>query len=126
MPHATTSQLIQRALQAHTLIPGFNIPYLPIIKPVVQALKDCNSFGLVSVAELEWAKFESKSLEAVRDEYNKFKLPRHTRLHLDHIPVINEDNLPVDYAEIIGRALGAGYESVMVDGPRLPFEENVA
>jgi fructose/tagatose bisphosphate aldolase len=47
-------------------------------------------------------------------------------LHLDHVPVLDEDNLRVDYIPIITRALKAGYGSVMVDGSRLAFDDNVA
>lgn len=126
MAYVSIQQLVERACLSGTVIPAFNIPYLPMAEPVVKALKDCNSFGMLVVARLEWVKFESKSLEAVRDEYEKFKLPGHTRLHLDHIPVIDEDDLRVDYADDIRRAIDAGYESVMVDGSRLPLEENIA
>ena len=126
MPSASIAQLMLRARRSGIVIPAFNIPYLPMVEPVVRALKDCNSFGLVMVARLEWEKFESGSLEAVRDEYARFSLPGHTRLHLDHVPVIDEDGLRVDYAGIIRRAIDAGYESVMVDGSRLPFSENAA
>jgi fructose-bisphosphate aldolase class II len=126
MPYASTKELVLRACKAGIAIPAFNIPYLPMMEPVVSALKDCNSLGLVMVARLEWEKFESRSLEAIRDEYDKVKLPGHTRLHLDHVPVIDEDGLRVDYEAIIRRAITAGYESVMVDGSRLPLEENIA
>jgi fructose-bisphosphate aldolase, class II len=126
MPYASTKELILRACKSGIAIPAFNIPYLPMIEPVVRALKDCNSIGLVMVARLEWEKFESRSLEAIRDEYDKFKLSGHTRLHLDHVPVIDEDGLRVDYEGIIRRAIDAGYESVMVDGSRLSLEENIA
>jgi len=126
MPYASTQQLVERACQSGSVIPAFNIPYLPMVEPVVKALKDCNSFGMLVVARLEWVKFESKSLEAVRDEYEKFKLPGHTRLHLDHVPVIDEDDLRVDYVDDIRRAIDVGYESVMVDGSRLPLSENLA
>lgn len=126
MSYIPTKQLMERACSAGVAVPAFNIPHLPMVEPVVRALKECNSFGLLAVARLEWEKFGSQSLEAVRDEYEKNKLPGHTRLHLDHVPVIDEDDLRVDYMEIIGRALDAGYESVMVDGSRLPFEENIA
>ncbi|TAN36078.1 MAG: class II fructose-bisphosphate aldolase [Verrucomicrobia bacterium] len=126
MAYASTRELVERARRAGIVIPAFNIPYLPMIEPVVRALQDERSFGLVMVARLEWEKFESRSLEAIRDEYEKFKLSGHTRLHLDHVPVIDEDNLQVDYVEIIGRAIRAGYESVMVDGSRLPLAENIA
>jgi len=120
-----TSDLIQNAWKAGTVIPGFNIPYLPMMEPVVRALKDTNSFGLIMVARLEWIKFESGSLKAIRDEYLKLKDENHTRLHLDHVPVIDEDDLRVDYAKIIEEAISLGYESVMVDGSRLSLEENI-
>lgn len=120
-----TAELVRRALKTGTAVPGFNIPYLPMMGPVVEALRDANSFGLVMVARLEWVKFESGSLEAVREEYERVKDLEHTRLHLDHVPAIDEDDLDVDYKEIIGRAIRAGYDSVMVDGSRLPLEENI-
>jgi len=121
-----TADLVHRALKTGTVIPGFNIPYLPMMEPVVRALRDTNSFGLIMVARLEWVKFESGSLEAVRDEYERVKDLNHTRLHLDHVPVIDEDDLRVDYEEIVERAVSAGYGSVMVDGSRLPLEGNIA
>jgi ketose-bisphosphate aldolase len=65
-------------------------------------------------------------LEAIRDEYERVKDLHHTRLHLDHVPVIDEDGLRVDYLEIIDRAVRAGYDSVMVDGSRLPLDGNIA
>ncbi|MFC1597342.1 class II fructose-bisphosphate aldolase [Planctomycetota bacterium] len=120
-----TAELVHRALKAGTVIPGFNIPYLPMMEPVVRALRDTNSFGLVMVARLEWVKFESGSLEAIRDEYQRVKDLNHTRLHLDHVPVIDEDDLEVDYKDTIDRAVKAGYDSVMVDGSRLPLEGNI-
>lgn len=128
MPDAMpgTGVLMRRAMAAGIAVPGFNIPYLPMMAPVVRALADTGSFGLIMVARLEWLKFEAGSLESVREEYERVKNTAHTRLHLDHVPVIDEDGLRVDYESIIGRALELGYESVMVDGSRLPLEENIA
>ena len=120
-----TADLVHRALKTGAVIPGFNIPYLPMMEPVVRALRDTNSFGLVMVARLEWVKFESGSLEAIRDEYERVKDLNHTRLHLDHVPVIDEDGLRVDSEQIVQRAVRAGYGSVMVDGSRLPLEGNI-
>ncbi len=121
-----TRSLVLRARRCGIVIPAFNIPYLPMMEPVVRALHDCNSFGLVMVARLEWLKFQAGSLRAVRDEYRKVGDRRHTRLHLDHVPVIDEDNRRVDFEHVIGEALDLGYESVMVDGSRLPLAENIA
>jgi fructose/tagatose bisphosphate aldolase len=74
---------------------------------------------------LEWIKFDAGSTRAVYEEYQRCRDTRHTRLHLDHIPVIDEDGERPDYLEIIREAIEIGYQSVMVDGSRLPFEENV-
>jgi len=125
MAKRTTSEIMQNAWKAGVVVPAFNIPYLPMVEPVVRALRDARAFGLVQVARPEWMKFEARSMRAVRDEYEKFKDERFTRLHLDHVPVIDEDQLRVDFLAIIKESLELGYESVMVDGSRLSLEENI-
>lgn len=120
------SSIVRRAWQAGTVVPGFNIPYLPMMEPVVRALRDSGSFGLIMVARLEWLKFQSGSLAAVQAEYARVGDARHTRLHLDHVPVIDEDSLRVEVTPIFGEALALGYTSVMLDGSRLPLAENIA
>ncbi len=110
---------------AETLIPAFNIPYLPMMEPVVAALRDSDSFGFIAVARLEWIKFEAGSMRAIFAEYQRVKDERHSRLHLDHIPVIDEDDQRVDFEAEIRAAIAMGYPSVMVDGSRLSLEENI-
>jgi ketose-bisphosphate aldolase len=117
--------LMQSTRSNGIVIPGFNIPYLPMMEPVVKALHDTNAFGLIMVARLEWVKFQSKSLKAIRDEYEKLKDDKYTRLHLDHVPVIDEDNLLTDFYGIVSEALELGYDSVMIDGSRLSLAENI-
>ncbi len=123
--HADTSAIVQKAWKKGVVIPGFNIPYLPMMEPVVRALHDTGSFGLIMVARLEWMKFKSGSLRTIRDEFERLKDTRFTRLHLDHVPVIDEDNLLTDYEQIIIEAIDLGYDSVMIDGSRLPLEDNI-
>jgi fructose-bisphosphate aldolase class II len=106
-------------------VPAFNIPYLPMLEPVVRAVRDEDSFALIEVSRIEWEKFQSKSIEAVAEEYARWADPEHVRLHLDHVPVIDEDHQRVDYMPLIERAIAAGYQSVMVDGSRLNLEENI-
>jgi fructose/tagatose bisphosphate aldolase len=79
----------------------------------------------VQVARLEWEKFASGSLEAVAEEFHRHQDPAHVRLHLDHVPVVDEDHREVDYLPILRRALAAGYQSLMVDGSRLALGENI-
>lgn len=120
------NQAVRKARELGTIIPAFNIPHLPMAKAVIQAVIDEDSVAMVQVARLEWEKFEAQSLEAVAEEYIKYAHPAHTLLHLDHVPVIDEDQRRVDYLPILERAVKAGYQSLMVDGSRLDFDENVA
>jgi len=118
-------EIIHSAWNKGIVVPGFNIPYLPMMEPVIKALSDTGTFGLIMVARLEWIKFKSGSVKAIRDEYERLKDVRCTRLHLDHIPVIDEDNQLTEYEKIITDAIDLGYNSVMIDGSRLSFAENI-
>lgn len=118
--------IVQNASKAGVAIPAFNIPYLPMLEPVVQAVVDQNSFALIETARLEWYKFEAGGPEAIAREFFRWQNPEHVGLHLDHVPVIDEDGQRVDYLTIIQQAIGLGYDSVMVDGSRLSLDENIA
>jgi len=120
-----TNTIVKGAVKVGVAIPAFNVPYLPMVKPVIQAVADQNCYALIEVARLEWVKFESKSIQAVMDEFTKWNQPDYVRLHLDHVPVIDEDQLKVDYVTIVKEAIGLGYQSVMVDGSRLSLEDNI-
>lgn len=119
-------EMVVCALQLHTAIPGFNIPYLPMMEPVVRALRDTRCFGLIMVARLEWEKFSAGGVKPIYDTYQQVKDEQFTRLHLDHVPVIDEDNLLVDYEAILTEAATLGYDSIMIDGSRLSLDENIA
>jgi fructose-bisphosphate aldolase class II len=120
-----TATILTNARKAGLAVPAFNIPYLPMLEPVVRAVRDEDSFALIEVSRIEWEKFQSKSIEAVAEEYARWSDPRHVRLHLDHVPVIDEDQKRVDYMPLIERAIAAGYQSVMVDGSRLALGDNI-
>jgi len=119
------SEIMRRAYQKRILVPAFNAAHLPMVKPIVETLAECQTFGLVEVARLEVLKFTAKSFTAVAEEYRKYMNLNFTRLHQDHVPVIDEDGLRVDWKGCIQEGLDAGYNSVMVDGSRLPFSENI-
>ncbi len=121
----TTAQIVSNAWKAGLLVPAFNIPYLPMVEPVIKAVVDQDVFALVEVARVEWRKFESRSMAAVYDEFHKYADPRYVRLHLDHIPVVDEEGQRVDHLAVIREAIELGFDSVMVDGSRLDLEENI-
>jgi len=118
--------MVAAAAAAGTVIPAFNVPYLPMVEAVARALAEHGTFGMIQVARLELVKFQARSLAAVAEEYTKHADPRVASLHLDHTPVIDEDNLVVDWEPLIAEAISLGYDSVMIDGSRLPLDENIA
>ncbi len=103
-----TAEIIRNARAAGIVVPAFNIPYLPMVGPVVRAVRAEDSFALVQVARLEWEKFSSGSPEAVAEEFRRHQDPEHVRLHLDHVPVIDEDQRAGDYLPLLRRAIAAG------------------
>lgn len=117
--------IIHNAYRAALAIPAFNIPYLPMMEPVIQAVVDLDSFALIDTARLEWLKFAAGGPIQIAKEFARWQKPDYVRLHLDHVPVLDEDNLRVDYMPIFREAIQLGYESVMIDGSRLTLEENI-
>jgi fructose-bisphosphate aldolase, class II len=121
----TLTEIMRKALARGVVVPAFNVPYLPMTEPVIRAVVDQGVFALVETARLEWTKFESRGPAEVAAEFNRWRNPAHVRLHLDHVPVIDEDGHRVDYLPIFRQAIELGYDSVMIDASRLPFEENI-
>ncbi len=120
-----TKEVVLKALALKKCIPAFNVPHTPMVKPIAEAIRDENSVAMIQVARVEWEKMGAISMERSAEEYAKYA-NAHTLLHLDHIPVIDEDFKRVDYLSLIERAIRAGFQSVMIDGSRLPLEENIA
>ncbi len=122
----TTAEIVRRARELGVAIPAFNIPFPPMMAPVVRATVDEDSFALVEVARIEWLTFEIEGLARFMQEFEAVADLGHVRAHLDHVPVVDEEGLPVDYRPIIEEAIARGFHSVMVDGSRLALQENIA
>jgi ketose-bisphosphate aldolase len=120
-----TATAVRNAYQSGLAVLAFNVPYLPMVEPIVQAVVDQDYYALIETARLEWLRFEAHSSAAVMEEFKKFDRPEYISLHLDHIPVIDEQNCRVDYLSILQEAIAQGYHSVMVDGSRLDLEGNI-
>ena len=76
--HMKAQLAVQLAWQHHTIVPAFNIPYLPMAKPVAQAIIDEKTVAMLQVARLEWEKFESQSLRLSRRSTFKYYDPKYT------------------------------------------------
>jgi ketose-bisphosphate aldolase len=120
------SEIMRRAYARRIVVPAFNIAYLPMVRPVVEAVKAQGSFALVEVARPDIERFEAEGYRAVAEEFGRYGDRAHVRLHQDHVPVIDEEQRRVEWAPLIEEALELGYDSVMIDGSRLPLEENLA
>jgi len=122
---ACSGEIVARAAALGVAVPAFNVPYLPMVEPVVRAVRDMDAFAFVATARLEWIKFESQGPAAVMREFTRWRDPEHVCIHLDHIPVVDEDSQEVNYLPIVEEAIRLGYCSVMVDGSRLSLEGNI-
>lgn len=117
---------VERAWQEHLLVPAFNAAHLPMVRPICEALAQLDCFGLVEVARVDLVRHEARSLAAIAAAYQESAHPRYTGLHLDHVPVVDEEGRTVEWRAMIEEALALGYDSVMVDGSRLPLDQNIA
>ncbi len=120
-----TKTILTQAGKKGILVPAFNVAHLPMTEPILEAVKDTDSFALVEVSRVDWEKFGAESYGDVIKEYNKYAVGDYSRIHLDHVPVVDEDGQSVDYSFIMEEALKMGYQSVMIDGSRLSLEDNI-
>ena len=121
----SNAEVMTRARETGVAIPAFNIAYIPMVEPIVRAVVDTDAIAFIEVARPEWVKFDAKSPAAVIDEFRKHEDPAHVMIHLDHVPVVDEDHLRVDYLPIIKDSIEKGYGSVTIDGSRLALDENI-
>ena len=46
-------ETVRKAREQGACIPAFNVPHLPMVKPVIQAVVDENSIAMVQIARVE-------------------------------------------------------------------------
>jgi ketose-bisphosphate aldolase len=116
---------MKNAFEKGLLIPAFNAAYPEMVKPICETLKRLGTYGMLEIARPDIEKFGAKSFTVMFNEYKKYADPEFVPIHQDHVPVIDEDGLQVDYKTLLREALELGYDSVMIDGSRLPLEDNI-
>jgi len=114
MPLITSKELFKKAYEGGYAIGAFNVNNMEIIQGIVEAAKEENSPLIlqVSAGARKYAKpvYLKKLVEAAVEDTG---LP--VVLHLDH----------GESFEICKACIDDGFTSVMIDGSKLPFEENV-
>lgn len=115
MSLVTSKDMFKKAYEGNYAIGAFNVNNMEIIQGIVEAAKEENSPLIlqVSAGARKYANpvYLKKLVEAAIENTNL-----NIVLHLDH----GED------FEICKACVDDGFTSVMIDGSRLPFEENIA
>lgn len=115
MPLVTTKEMFEKSIKEGFAIGAFNVNNMEIIQAIVDAAKEENSPVILqaSSSAIQYARpiYLKKMVEAAVEETN---IP--IALHLDHGP---------DF-ETCKACIDAGFTSVMIDGSKYDFEENVA
>lgn len=122
---ASLFDIMRTAFAHRILVPAFNVAYLPMVPAIVEALRHTETFALLEVSRPDITRFGAQSFRAVKEAFDGFGDLSLSRLHQDHVPVIDEEGQCVDWSSLIDEALELGYHSVMIDGSRLPLEENI-
>ena len=115
MPLVTTKEMFEKSMKEGFAIGAFNVNDMEIIQGIVDAAAEENSPVILqaSSSAIKYARpsYLKKMVEAALEEHN---IP--IALHLDHGP---------DF-ETCKACIDAGFTSVMIDGSKYDFEENVA
>ena len=114
MPLVTTKEMFKKSMDEHFAIGAFNVNNMEIIQGRVDAAAEENSPVIlqVSASAIKYARigYLRKMIEAALEEHD---IP--IALHLDHGPDFETCKMCVDN----------GFTSVMFDGSKYDFEENI-
>ena len=115
MPLVTTKDMFEKSMKEHFAIGAFNVNNMEIIQAIVDAAAEENSPIVLqaSSSAIKYARigYLRRMVEAALEEHD---IP--VALHLDHGPDFETCKLCIDN----------GFSSVMIDGSKYDFEENVA
>ena len=115
MPLVTTKEMFEKSMEEGFAIGAFNINNMEIIQGIVDAAQKQNSPVILQASSgaIKYAriKYLMKMVEAAVEETN---IP--IAIHLDHGPDFETCKMCIDN----------GFTSVMIDGSKYSFEENVA
>ena len=116
MPLVTTKNMFEKSMKEHFAIGAFNVNNMEIIQGIADAAAEENSPVIMqaSSSAIKYARmaYLRKMLEAALEEHPNLQVA----LHLDHGPDFETCKMCVD----------GGFTSVMIDGSKYSFEENIA
>ena len=115
MPLVTTKEMFKRSIEEHFAIGAFNINNMEFIQAITDAAEEAKSPVILQVSSsaIKYARMEYL-IKMVEAAVETTTIP--IALHLDHGP---------DF-ETCKKCIDAGFTSVMIDGSKYDFEENIA
>ena len=115
MPLVTTKEMFKKSIEEHFAIGAFNVNNMEIIQGIVDAAAENKAPVILqaSSSAIKYARipYLRKMVEAALEEHPEVPLA----LHLDHGPDFETCKMCIDN----------GFTSVMFDGSKYDFEENV-
>jgi fructose-bisphosphate aldolase class II len=116
MPLVTTKEIFEKSMKEHYAVGAFNVNNMEIIQGIIDAAKEEKSPVILqaSSSAIKYARINylMKLVEAAVEEAPEIPIV----IHLDHGPDFETCKMCID----------AGFTSVMIDGSKYDFEENVA
>jgi fructose-bisphosphate aldolase class II len=114
MPLVTSTEMFKKAYEGHYAVGAFNVNNMEIVQGIVDAAKEENAPLIlqVSAGARKYAK-HNYLIHLVQAALEDTDLP--ICLHLDH---------GADF-DICKACVDGGFTSVMIDGSKLPFEDNI-
>ena len=111
----TTKEMFEKAMNGKYAIGAFNVNNMEIIQGIVDAAAECKSPVILqaSASAIKYARigYLMKMIEAAVEEHPEVPIA----IHLDHGPDFETAKMCIDN----------GFTSVMIDGSKYDFEENV-
>ena len=116
MPLVTTKEMFEKSMKEHFAIGAFNVNNMEIIQGIVDAAAENNSPVILQASSgaIKYARIHylMKMVEAAVEEHPNIPIA----IHLDHGADFETCKLCID----------SGFTSVMIDGSKYSFEENIA
>ena len=116
MPLVTTTEMFKKSMNEGFAVGAFNVNNMEIIQAIVDAAHETNSPVILqaSSSAIKYARINylMKMVEAALEEHPNIPVA----IHLDHGPDFETCKMCID----------AGFTSVMIDGSKYDFEENIA
>ena len=115
MPLVTTKEMFEKSMKEHFAIGAFNINNMEFIQAITDAAEEAKSPVILQVSSsaIKYARI-NYLMKMVEAAVETTTIP--IALHLDHGPDFETAKMCID----------SGFTSVMIDGSKYDFEENIA